>query len=68
MEADVILTEKLRRYFRLALTKSDLPSYLRDEVRKYASGRRSPEATRKRTVPYNVVKSVQSVVSAQGKF
>ena len=65
MEAEVVLTEKLKRYFRNVLMKADLPNDLREEIRKYVSGRRNLDDKKRPSVPYRLVKSVQSVVKAQ---
>ena len=62
---EVVLTDKLRKYFRSALTKTNLPDGLRKEIRLYTTNQRGQGDQKARTVPYTLIKEVHAVVSTQ---
>lgn len=66
-EAEVLLTENIRRWIRTVLLTADLPNETREELRKYTSHRRLPDEKKPRTIPYELVKSVHQSTSQNGR-
>jgi len=65
-EAEVLLTENIRRWIRTVLLTEDLPNERREELRKYTSHRRLPDEKKPRTIPYELVKSVHQSTNQKG--
>ena len=65
IKSHVILTEKIKRWIRTILLTADLPNDTREELRKYTSGRRSADEKKRRTIPFELVKTVHKYLQAE---
>jgi hypothetical protein len=71
---EVVLTENIRHWIRTVLLTSDLPSEIRDELRKYSGGTRRTSASasptddgkRPRTIPFQLIRSVYDMQLVKG--
>lgn len=68
-KSHVLLTEKIKRWIRTILLTADLPSDLREELVKYTSGRRSADDKKRRSIPFELVRTVHKYIKPdqQGK-
>ena len=64
-KSEVVLTEKIRRWIRTVLTTSSLPNETRDELRKYTANRRNSDEQRRRTIPFELVKTVHKYLQSE---
>jgi hypothetical protein len=68
-KSHVLLTEKIKKWIRTILLTADLPNDVREELVKYTSGRRSADDKKRRSIPFDLVKTVHKYLNAdqQGK-
>lgn len=70
VSVEVLLTENIRHFIRTVLLTSDLPSNIREELRKYGGGTRrsssSDDGRRPRTIPFQLLRSVHDMQLVKG--
>ena len=65
-EAEVFLTEKIKRWIRTALTTATLEDDIRERLRGYTTNRRSHDDKRTRaTIPFELVKAVHDCIQSE---
>ncbi|ELT98781.1 hypothetical protein CAPTEDRAFT_191829 [Capitella teleta] len=64
-KSHVLLTEKIKRWIRTILLTANLPHDVREELVKYTSGRRSTDDRKRRSIPFDLVKTVHKHLSEE---
>ena len=63
--AEVLLTEKIKRWIRTALTTTDLPNDTRERLRHFTSNRRHVDDKKPKTIPFQLVKEVHRCIQSE---